>query len=68
MRSGFSLTGSIVTGLLSVLIYCVVALVAQSCPTLCNPTDCNLAGSAVCEIILARVLEWVAIPFSGVYF
>ena len=35
--------------------------VAQSCPTLCNPTDCSLPGSSVHEIFQARVLEWVAI-------
>ena len=25
----------------------VLCLVAQSCPTPCNPTDCNLPGSSV---------------------
>ena len=55
-------------GLLLVLIYCVVVLVTQSCPTLCNPVDCNPTGSSVSEILQARVLEWVAIPFSGVSF
>ena len=38
--------------------------VAQSCPTLCNPMDCSPLGSSVPEIFQARVLEWVAIPFS----
>ena len=38
--------------------------VAQSCPTLCDPTDCSLPGSFVREIFQARVLEWVAISFS----
>ena len=52
-------------GLLLVLIYCVLVLVAQSCPTLCNLVDCNPTGSSVREILQARVLEWVAIPFSG---
>ena len=33
--------------------------VAQSCPTLCNPVDYT-----VCGILQARILEWVAIPFS----
>ena len=33
--------------------------VAQSCPTLCNPTDYAIHG-----ILQARILEWVAIPFS----
>ena len=36
--------------------------VAQSCLTLCDPMDCT--GSSVHGILQARVLEWVAIPFS----
>ena len=39
--------------------------VAQSCPTLCNPMDCGLPGSSVHGILQARILEWVAVPFSG---
>ena len=42
----------------------VKVLVAQSCPTLCNPMDCSLSGSSVHGILQARILEWVAIPFS----
>ena len=38
--------------------------VAQSCPTLCNPMDYSLLGSSVHGILQARILEWVAIPFS----
>ena len=34
-------------------------LVAQSCPTLCNPMDCPVHG-----ISQARTLVWVAISFS----
>ena len=33
--------------------------VAQSCPTLCNPMDSTVHG-----ILQARILEWVAFPFS----
>ena len=29
--------------------------VAQSCPTLCNPTDCSLPGSSIHGIFQARV-------------
>ena len=36
----------------------------QSCPTLCDPTDCSLAGSSICGSFQARVLEWVASAFS----
>ena len=35
--------------------------VAQSCPTLCNPMDCS---PPIHGIFQARILEWVAIPFS----
>ena len=33
--------------------------VTQSCPTLCDPMDYT-----VHEILQARILEWVAVPFS----
>ena len=33
--------------------------VAQSCPTLCDPKDYTVRG-----ILQARILEWVAVPFS----
>ena len=39
-------------------------LVAQLCPTLCDPVDCSLLGSSVHGILQTRILEWVAIPFS----
>ena len=38
--------------------------VAQLCPTLCDPMDYSLPGSFVHGIILARILEWVAISTS----
>ena len=38
--------------------------VTQSCPTLCDPMDCNLSGFSVHGIFQARVLEWVATAFS----
>ena len=41
-----------------------VVLVAQSSPTLCDPMDCSLPGSSVHGISQARILEWVAMPFS----
>ena len=31
---------------------------------LCNPVDCSPPGSSVRGILQARILEWVAIPFS----
>ena len=38
---------------------------AQSLLTLCDPMDCSLPGSSVRVVSQARVLEWVAISFSG---
>ena len=39
-------------------------LVTQLCPTLCDRMDCGLPGSSALGISQARILEWVAIPFS----
>ena len=41
-----------------IVFHCVI--VAQSCPTLCDPIDCSLPG-----ILQERTLEWVAISFSS---
>jgi len=43
---------------------CACVKLLQSCPTLCNPVDCSLAGSSVHGILQARILEWVAISSS----
>ena len=54
---------------IKILSYHVVylkVLVIQSCPTLCDPVDCSLPGFSVHEILQARILERVAIPFSRV--
>ena len=37
----------------------------QSYPTLCDPVGSNPPGSSVHRILQARILEWVAISFSG---
>ena len=37
----------------------------QSSPTLCDPVDSSLPGSAIPGILQARTLEWVAISFSN---
>ena len=42
----------------------VSMLLAQSCPTLCNPMYYSRPGSSVHGILQARILKWVAIPFS----
>ena len=40
----------------------VIVKVTQSYPTLCDPMDYLVQG-----ILQARILEWVAFPFSRVY-
>ena len=43
----------------TLLIGYVKVQIAQSCPTLCGPMDYTVHG-----IFQARILEWVAFPFS----
>ena len=43
---------------------CVCVLFTQLCLTLCDPMNCSPPGSSVHGIFQARILEWVAIPFS----
>ena len=42
-----------------------MCLIAHLCPTLCDPVDCSPPGSYVHGILQARILDWVAISFSG---
>ena len=42
----------------------VEVLLAQSCPTFCDPIDCSPPGSFFRGIFQARIVEWVAISFS----
>ena len=46
-------------------IQCVCVLVAELCPTLCDPMNYSPPGSSVHGILQARIMEWLAIPFSG---
>ena len=46
---------------------CVNELTAQLRSTLCDPMGYSPPGSSVHEIFQARILEWVAIPFSKGY-
>ena len=39
-------------------------LVNQWCPTLRDPMECSPPGSSIHGIFQARMLEWIAIPFS----
>ena len=51
------------------MLVCTAAAAAakllQLCPTLCDPIDGSLPGSAVLGILQARTLEWVAMSFSN---
>ena len=47
-----------------ILILVVLGLIAQSCPTLCDPLDYSPPVSSVQGIFQVRILEWVAISFS----
>ena len=38
--------------------------VAQSCLTFCDPMDRSIPGFSVLGILQARILKWVAVPFS----
>ena len=35
---------------------------AQLYLTLCDPIECSLLGSSICEILLSGILEWADIP------
>ena len=54
--------GSTPQGSHPVLVICFrVCSVTQSCLTPCDPMNCSHLDSSVHEILLARILEWVAI-------
>ena len=43
---------------------CIHAKFLQSCLILCDLIDCSPPGSSVHGILQARILEWVAMPYS----
>ena len=49
---------------LMIFLCAVLCLVHESCPTLCDLMVCCQPGSSVHGILQARILEWVAFPFS----
>ena len=51
-----------------IYIYSVSVSVTQTSSTVCDPMDCSPAGSPVHGILQARILEWIAIPFSRGFF
>ena len=46
-------------------VYVCVCTHTQFCLILCNPIDCSPPGSSVHGIFQARILEWVAISYTG---
>ena len=45
-------------------VFVCACTVTQLCQTPCHPMACRLPFSSVHGILQARILEWVAIPFS----
>ena len=43
---------------------CLCVCQSPSCVRHCDPMDCSPPGSPVHGILQARILEWVALPFS----
>ena len=46
------------------LCVCVCVRLTQLYPTLCDPMDPSLPNSSVHRILQAKILEWIATPFS----
>ena len=44
----------------------VKVLAARLCLTLCDPVDCSPLGSSVHGNLQPRILEWAAMPSSGI--
>ena len=63
-ETSFYDTNIVMEGKLSLGKVKMKVLVAQLCPTVCNPMHCSPRGSSVHGILQARILEWVAVPFS----
>ena len=59
----YGILGHLFRGFLHLLMD-VKVLVTQSCPTLCKLMDCSPPSSSVHEILCAKILEWVVMPFS----
>ena len=46
---------------------CVCVFIIQRCLTLDDPMDCGPRSSSVHGILQARILQWVAVPFSKLF-
>ena len=57
-------TGQLAYTPVALLCHSLCVLVAQSCPTLCDPTNCSPPSFSAHGILQARIPEWIAIPFS----
>ena len=64
LSQGHSTTTTVANTTATLLLLVVKVKVTQPCPTLCNPMDCSLTDPSVRGILQARILEWVAAPFS----
>ena len=67
VHSAFQVYSSLLLSVYSLFIFeslILKVLVAQLCPTLYDPVDCSPPGSSVHGILLARILERIAILFS----
>ena len=51
--------------MLKILKECVCVCVYAQCLILCNLLDCSPPGSSIHGILQAKILEWVAISYSG---
>ena len=67
MREGKMIPYLLLYQVLAINVCAVLCLVAQLCLILCNTMDCSPPGSSFHGIPQARILEWVAIPFSRRY-
>ena len=64
-RKGWSLGRSFVmTFVISFLLLFSLTIMNMLVTQSCSPIDCSPSGSSVHGILQARILEWVAIPFS----
>ena len=46
-------------------VHVLVCSVTHLCPTLCDSIDCSSPGSSLPGIFQVRILEWVAVSYSG---
>ena len=60
-----SLAGGFFTREAQIDCYCCCCLADKSCPILCNPMNCSLPDFSVRGISQARILEWIAVSYSG---